>query len=98
MPDGNRMPYDIYLPIEELHGASNGVKAQVRITHWPTSANHPFGKVIEVIGKPGEHETEMHAILAEFDLPYRYPEAVTKAAKALKPGITKSEGATSAAP
>ncbi len=94
VPDGNRMPYDIYLPIDELHGASNGVKAQVRITHWPTSADHPFGKVIEVIGKPGEHETEMHAILAEFDLPYRYPEAVTKAAKALKPGITKSEVAS----
>lgn len=91
VPDSRQMPYDIYIPLEELHGAQHGEKAIARITDWPRDARNPFGSIMEVLGKPGVHEVEMHAILAEFDLPYKYPETVTRAAEQLEAGITPEE-------
>ncbi len=62
--DSRKMPYDIFIPLENLNGAKDGQKVVVKITDWPKKAKNPFGEVIEVLGNPGEHETEMHAILA----------------------------------
>ena len=76
IPDSRRMPYDIYIPKENLHHALNGQKAIARITDWPMSMKNPTGEIVEILGEPGENEVEMHAILAEFDLPYHFSDAV----------------------
>lgn len=91
LPDSRHMPYDIYLPHNKLHGAQHGEKVLVRITGWPHEADSPEGEVITVLGPAGEHEVEMHAILAEFQLPYRYPQAVEEAAHALSTEITEND-------
>lgn len=91
IPDSQRMYVDIYIPLEKLNGAKHNDKVIVQMTDWPEHAANPFGKVVEVLGKVGENEAEMHAILAEFGLPYRYPKAVEDAANKLDPGITEAE-------
>lgn len=91
IPDDNRMPVDIFIPLSELNGAKNGQKVIVQMTGWAKGATHPEGKVLEVLGEPGQHEAEMHAILAEYGLPYRFPEKVEKAAEKLDVSITEQE-------
>jgi len=91
IPDDNRMPVDIFIPLSELKGAKNGQKVIVRMTSWAKGATSPEGEVIEVLGEPGQHEAEMHAILAEYGLPYRFPEKVEKAAEKLDIAITENE-------
>lgn len=78
--DGKQMPYDLFIPLRSLKGAKNGMKAIARITEWPAGGKNPIGEVIEVIGFPGTNETEMHSILAEFELPYKFAEEVEAAA------------------
>ncbi|MCL3780024.1 ribonuclease R [Prolixibacteraceae bacterium JC049] len=73
--------FDIFIPKEKLNGAKDGQKALVKITEWPSRAKSPFGEVIEVLGDVGSNDAEMHAILAEFDLPIHFPEKVLKAAE-----------------
>ena len=82
---------DIFIPKEKLKGAKNGDKAVVKITEWPDEAKNPFGEVIDVLGKAGENNTEMHAILAEYGLPYTYPQSVEAAAEKLSAEITKED-------
>jgi len=89
--DDARMPVDIFIGKEKLKGAQNGDKAIARITDWPSDKKNPFGKVIEVLGKPGENETEMHAILAEYGLPYQFPTKIEKEAQKLNLEITAQE-------
>lgn len=89
--DSKFLATDIIIPRKELHGAKDGDKAIVRITEWPDDQQSPFGTVEDVLGKTGENNTEMHAILAEFGLPYKYPQAVEKAADKIGPGITDQE-------
>jgi len=91
--DSKQMPYDIFIPFEKLQDAKNGQKVIVRITDWPHKAKSPFGEVIEILGNPGEHETEMHAILAEFRLPYKFNEDVENAANAIPTEISKQDHA-----
>ncbi|UCG27943.1 MAG: ribonuclease R, partial [Bacteroidales bacterium] len=86
-----QMPYDIYIPKENLHSALNGQKAIARITDWPMSMKNPTGEIIEVLGEPGENEVEMHAILAEFDLPYRFEEEVENAAAVISGKTTRND-------
>ena len=71
---------DIFIPKNSLNGGKNGEKAIVKITEWPDNAKNPIGEVIDVLGRAGDNNTEMHAILAEFGLPYKYPENVEQAA------------------
>jgi len=85
------LPQDILIPGRCLKGGVNGDKVAVRVTEWPARSRNPIGEVIEVLGKDGENETEMHAILAEFGLPYTYPKAVEDAADLIEPGITQTE-------
>lgn len=86
--DSKFLATDIYIPKRSLHGAGNGDKAVVVITAWPEDEKMPRGKVIDVLGATGRNDTEMHAILAEYGLPYVYPEAVEKAAQKISAGIT----------
>ena len=82
---------DIFIPTENLKKGKTGDKPVVRIVEWPDRAKNPIGKVIDILGKTGENNAEMHAILAEYGLPYVYPAAVEKAAEKLTPGITEEE-------
>ena len=82
---------DIFIPKENLKKGQTGDKAVVRIVEWPDKAKNPIGKVIDILGKTGENNAEMHAILAEYGLPYTYPQQVEKAAERLTPGITEEE-------
>lgn len=91
LTDSKYLANDIYIPRQRLKGATNGDKVIVRITDWPDDAKNPQGEVVDVLGKTGQNTTEMHAILAEFGLPYRYPEAVEKAADKIDAGITDEE-------
>jgi len=82
---------DIFIPKENLKKGKTGDKAVVRIVEWPDKAKNPIGKVVDILGKTGENTAEMHAILAEYGLPYTYPSQVEKAAERLTPGITEEE-------
>ena len=77
------MPYDIEVDPEQAKkaGAEKGWKVSVRVEHWNKGESLPFGKIIDVLGAPGENETEMHSILAEFGLPYRFEPELEKAAE-----------------
>jgi ribonuclease R len=85
------MPYDLFLPPDKLRGAMNGQKAIARITGWPKGSKNPVGEIIEVLGDSGEHEVEMHAILAEFELPYKFSREVEAAAKKIDEMISEQE-------
>lgn len=89
--DSKYLSNDIFIPKEDLNGASNGDKVVVEIVEWPEKANNPVGKVIDILGKPGENDTEMHAILAQYDLPYKYPEKVEKFAEKIPEKIEEKE-------
>lgn len=91
VPDSKSMPVDIFIPLEDMNGAKNGEKVIVELSEWPDQAKNPFGKVIEVLGKPGLNEVEIHAILAEYDLPAKFEPKVEKAAESLSAGITPEE-------
>jgi ribonuclease R len=91
IPDNRGMPYDIFIHPKNLKGAEEGQKVVARITDWPPTAKNPFGEVIDVLGTAGSHETETHAILAEFELPYKFPENVLKAAELVPGEITEEE-------
>jgi len=82
---------DIFIPDDLLHGAKNNDKAIVRIIEWPENAQNPIGEVVDVLGKSGQNDTEMHAILAEFGLPYIYPEKVEEAAERISDVWTENE-------
>ncbi len=89
--DSRILANDIFIPIEHLKGGETGDKVVVEIIEWPARANNPIGKVLDVIGKAGTNDTEMHAILAQYNLPYRYPEDVEKAADKISDVITAKD-------
>lgn len=82
---------DIFIPKEKLKGGKNGDKAIVRIVEWPEEAKNPLGEVIDILGTAGQNNAEMHAILAEFGLPYKYPASVEKAADKISDVIPPEE-------
>ena len=82
---------DIFIPKDKLKGGKQGDKAVVQITEWPSNSKSPIGKVIDILGRKGENNAEMHGILAEYGLPYRYPKNVEDAAERLSPDITPEE-------
>lgn len=86
--DSKFLATDIIIPRNKLKGGTTGQKAVVRITSWPDDAKNPIGEVVDILGQTGDNTTEMHAILAEFGLPYRYPENVNAAAEKIDAGIT----------
>ena len=82
---------DIFIPRDRLKGGKTGDKAVVKIVDWPEQHKNPIGQVIDILGKAGDNTTEMHAILAEFGLPYVYPKAVENAAERIPEDITPEE-------
>lgn len=82
---------DIFIPKDKLKGGKDGDKAVVKITEWPDDAKNPFGEVMDILGKAGENNTEMHAILAEYGLPYTYPKSVETAAQRISETITPED-------
>ena len=86
--DSKFLACDVIIPRSKIKGAKPGDKAVVRITSWPVDEKIPKGEVLDVLGKTGENNAEMHAILAEFGLPYKYPASVEKAALKIDAGIT----------
>ena len=90
--EGNIFVHDILIPKKKLKGGKTGDKAVVKITQWPSKeSKNIVGEVIDVLGKEGDNNVEMHAILAQYGLPYRYPKAVEDAAKKIDAGITPEE-------
>jgi ribonuclease R len=91
VPDNHRTGADIYIPIDKLCGAKDGQKAIAKIIEWPQGASNPIGEIIEVLGNAGDQNTEMHAILAEYGLPYAFPKDVEKFAELIPTEITAAE-------
>ena len=90
--EGAIFAQDILIPKKKLKGGKTGDKAVVKITQWPSKeSKNIVGEVIDVLGKEGDNNVEMHAILAQYGLPYKYPKAVEDAAEKIEPGITPDE-------
>lgn len=89
--DSKILTNDIFIPKDNLNGGKSGDKVLVEVDEWPENAKNPVGKILDVLGKPGDNTTEMHAILAEFGLPYKYPENVVKAAEKISDVISEEE-------
>jgi ribonuclease R len=86
-----KMYTDIFIPKDKIGEAEQGDVVLVHIDDWPARADSPFGKVIKVLGKPGEHDTEIHAILAEYGLPSEFPIEVETYAQKIDTSITETE-------
>ncbi len=91
IPDDRKMLHDIFIPAAEINGAQNGEKAIAQIVDWPEGARNPIGRIKHILGKQGENNTEMTAILAEYGFPLSFPEAVEKEANAIPDEINKDE-------
>ena len=89
VPSDRRMYTDIFVPKADCHGAEDGDKVLVRITQW--TSRSPYGVIEKVLGKPGEHQTEIHAILAEYGLPSEFPQEVEQYAQQLDTTIKEEE-------
>ena len=90
--EGNIFVHDVLIPKKKLKGGKDGEKAVVKITQWPSKdSKNIVGEVIDVLGKEGDNNVEMHAILAQYGLPYKYPKNVEDAAEKIEPGITEEE-------
>jgi ribonuclease R len=91
IPDNKNMPFDLFIPVSKLNGAQQGQKAVARVVDWDPESKNPVGEIINVLGYPGLHETEIHAILAEFELPYDFSEEVEKDAEKISELITEDD-------
>ena len=91
IPDDKKMLRDIFIPLDDLNGAQHGEKAIAKITDWPEDAKNPIGEITRVLGKQGEHNTEMNAILAEYGFPLQFPDDVEEEANAIPEEISAEE-------
>lgn len=91
VPDSTKMQVDLYIPKEKLNGAANGQKVIARLADWPERASSPFGEIIKILGNPGEHDVEIHSILAEYGLPYEFPPEVEAEAELIPMEIPEEE-------
>ncbi|WP_299287402.1 ribonuclease R [uncultured Mucilaginibacter sp.] len=91
IPDDRKMLHDIFIPISELNGAKNGIKAIAEITDWPPEAKNPIGRIKQILGKQGENNTEMNAILAEYGFPLSFPAEVEREAEEISDEISAEE-------
>jgi ribonuclease R len=89
--DARKIHTDFFVFPENIKGATNGDKVIVEVTNWASAERKPEAKVVEILGKAGENEAEIHSIMAEFDLPFRFPETIEKESEKIDEGITKEE-------
>jgi ribonuclease R len=91
VPDNKKMNHDIFIPLDQLNGAKDKMKAVVKITDWPASSKNPFGTVVSVLGVQGEHLTEMNAVLAEYGFLLAFPKEVESESNAISTKITDAD-------
>jgi len=91
IPDDRKMMHDIFIPMNELNGAKNGIKAVAEITDWPADAKNPIGRIKHILGAQGENDTEMNAILAEYGFPLAFPKEVEHESEEISDVITDAE-------
>src|SRR5574344_482216 len=91
IPDSNSMPVDIFIPKEHSMDVKDGQKAIAKITEWPERANNPFGKIVKVLGNPGDNDVEMQSILSDFNFPLSFPKEVEREVKKLSDKISQKE-------
>ena len=91
LTESRTLANDIFIPTDKLKGGKDGDKAVVKVVEWPEEFKNPIGEVIDVLGPAGDNNAEMHAILAEFGLPYTYPKRVVTAAEKISTEITEEE-------
>ena len=91
IPDNRKMYADIFISKGKMSTAEHGDKVLAKMTDWPENSKNPFGKITQVLGKPGDHDTEIHSILLEYGLPYEFPKEVEEDASKLSTEITKKE-------
>lgn len=91
VPDNRNMPFDLFIPVSRLNGAKQGQKAVARVVDWDSKSKNPVGEIVSVLGYPGLNETEMHAILAEFELPYQFSTDVEADAENISSEISRTE-------
>ena len=91
IPDDRKMLHDIFIPLNEINGAKNGIKAIAEITDWPPEAKNPIGRIKQILGEQGENNTEMNAILAEYGFPLTFPQEVEQESEAIAEDITPEE-------
>lgn len=91
VPDFKKMHHDIFVHRGDLKGAEHNQKVVVKLSEWREDDKNPTGKVIRVLGKAGEHEVEIHSIMAEFGLPFEYPSGPEEEANAIPEAIPQQE-------
>jgi ribonuclease R len=91
VPDSHKMLVDVFIPLPSLNGAENGQKAIAEITEWPKGSRNPVGKIIKVLGWPGDNNTEMDAILVEYGFPTEFPAEVEEEAREIPAVIPPKE-------
>jgi ribonuclease R/exosome complex exonuclease DIS3/RRP44 len=91
IPDDSKMYADVFVSKSKMNNAEHGQKVLVKMTDWPDNSKNPFGEILTVLGMPGDHETEIHSILLEYGLPYKFPENVEEEASKLSFEITENE-------
>ncbi len=91
IPDDSKMYSDIFISESELNNAKDGDKVLAQLKDWPSNSKNPFGKITEVLGKPGDHDTEIHSILLEYGLPYKFKDEVENYAAKIPLEITDKE-------
>ena len=91
IPDDRKMMHDIFIPMNQLNGAKNGIKAVAEITDWPADAKNPIGRIKHILGTQGENDTEMNAILAEYGFPLSFPAEVEHESEEIPEVITAEE-------
>ncbi len=91
VPDNKNMPFDLFIPKSKINGAKQGQKAVARIVEWDPRTGNPVAEIIEILGYPGRNETEMNAILAEFELPHDFPPEVENDAEKIPEIITPED-------
>ena len=89
--DSRQMPYDIFVPMKDLNGAKNDDKVLVELVDWPSDSKNPIGRILQVFGTVGDNDAEMHAILAEFGLPYHFEDYIEAAANEIPDAIPDEE-------
>jgi ribonuclease R len=91
VPDSNKMPFDMFIPLNKLNGAIDGQKVVVKLTSWKSDSKSPNGEILKVLGAAGDNDVEIHAILHEYDLPYDFEENVIAESEAISDEIKQSD-------
>ncbi|TAL61428.1 MAG: ribonuclease R [Bacteroidetes bacterium] len=91
IPDSHKISFDLHIPLDKINGATNGIKAVGKMTRWAPGKKNPQGEIVRILGVAGKNDTEIHAILEEYGLPYTFPKEVEKAADHISTEITKEE-------